>query len=337
MSANLPEQVRKQSEEIQALYRDMKMGTDGEAAEAELEDPSPEAVVEDIAPAAEKERKAEKPSKKKESEDFKQKYQTLQGMYNTDVPKLRQQNADLEQRLRNMEELLAGMGSGESTQSTSLEVKSGSIVTEDDISEYGDSIEVMRRVSQEELRPLIAKLGSIESALNNLNREVVPKVNRVYTTQAQTAEQQFWGKINAEIPNWKSINNNDDFITWLYAADPVSGKVRQDLLDDAQHKGDAARVIHIFKAWMGETGYDDDSETDIAHANSSSELEAQVAPGRGRSSSPKGKGEKPVFSRLQIQTFYNDIAKGKFKGRDADRKKIEADIFEAQRDGRVVD
>lgn len=338
MSTNLPEQVQKQSKEIQALYVEMgaepKEGDTSEAAQLKVVKTSEEAG--ETTPPAENERiDAGKSSKKNEGDnDFEQKYKTLQGMYNTELPKLRNQNQDLEGRLQSMEILLAGMGDEKAVQ---LEVPTGSIVTEGDRDEYGETLDVMRRVSQEELQPLMRKLNSIEASLNNLKTDVIPKVERVYSSQESAVEQQFWNKISAAVPDWESINTNDDFATWLYGTDPMTGAVRQTLLENAQTTGDANRVIYIFKTWMGETGYDNGiSETNTAHANNNAELESQVAPGKGRSSSPSGTAEKPSFSREEIATFFNDVARGKFEGRGEERSKIEADIFDAQREGRVV-
>jgi hypothetical protein len=344
MSANLPEQVRKQSKEIQALY--LEMGDEAEATseggqpkevEASKKTASNEAAVETTPPAG-KEREAAGKTKKKEVDDFEQKYKTLQGMYNNEVPKLRQHNHELEGRLAQLESLLAGIDSTAPAPSH-IEVKTGSVVTEDDIKEYGESIDVMRRVSQEEIQPIMAKLRSIESSLNKINLEVVPKVDRVHSNQAQSATQRFWDAVEAAVPNWREINVNDDFATWLFMPDPMTGNIRQDLLDDAQSKGDANRVIHIFRTWLGETGYESGtSETRTARKGQSSELENQVAPGKGRSGGqPKGEAEGSTWSRAEIAAFFKDVAKGKFKGRDEDRKKIEADIFDAQNNGRVVD
>ena len=338
MSNNLPEQVKKQSAEIQALYEEMGPGSEPEAGkEPEKKAPTVAAVDDDTVSSAEKERKkAEKSGKKKdeEGEDYKQKYLTLQGMYNTDVPKLRTQAQDYEKRIKNMESLLASMKPVEAAPSA-LEVTAGSIVTEDDVKEYGEALEVMRRVSREELGPIMRKLKELESTLDSF-KEVVPKVDRIVTGQAKTAEQQFWNKIDKAIPNWKAINGHQDFVTWLFSADPMTGQARQDLLDDAQKKADADRVIHIFKTWIGETGYGEDSETEVAHVESNTELESQVAPGKGRGGGHISKGEKPSFTRAEIGAFYGNVAKGAFKGRDAERIKIESDIFQAQQDGRVT-
>jgi hypothetical protein len=65
-------------------------------------------------------------------------------------------------------------------------------------------------------------------------------------------------------------------------------------------------------------------------------LERQVSPGKPRSgSTPTGSSAK-VYSPDDIKKFFEDVRKGKYKGREAERDRLERDIFAAQRDNRIV-
>jgi hypothetical protein len=69
---------------------------------------------------------------------------------------------------------------------------------------------------------------------------------------------------------------------------------------------------------------------------SASELERQVAPGKGRSTgNPTGTNAK-TYSPDDIKNFFNDVRQGKYKGREAERDRIERDIFAAQRENRIT-
>jgi len=341
---NLPEQLRKQSAAVQALYQDMELGDDDvlPGSDPIVEDPaksdSPKADAkkpDDASPSAPKDSKDAGKSKK-ENEDWEQKYKTLQGMHNTQVPKLRNENQDLISKVNNLEKLIAGMGTDEPV--VVSEVKLGSVVTKEDIDNYGDSIDMMRRVSREEMAPIMSQLKAISSTVNTMTTEVMPKVDSVVNNQARTATQQFWDTVETAVPNWAEINRNEDFSTWLFMPDPMSGVIRQDLLEGAQKKGDAQRVITFFKAWIAETGYvTANSKTDsTTRTDANAELNNQIAPRAGHGAELREEGEKPSFTGLEIRAFYNDVAMGKFKGRAAERDKIEADIFLAQKEGRVV-
>jgi hypothetical protein len=94
----LPEQIRKQAEAVQELYKQLNAENDqGQQADGpEAEDagtaaPAADAPAPDVAapsPAAPEQRAGDD----KASEDVAQKYRTLQGMYNAEVPRLHAQN-----------------------------------------------------------------------------------------------------------------------------------------------------------------------------------------------------------------------------------------------------
>jgi len=60
-----------------------------------------------------------------------------------------------------------------------------------------------------------------------------------------------------------------------------------------------------------------------------------AAPGRAKTSAANAPVEKPTFTTAQIAQFYADSARGKYRGREAEYNRTEAQIFEAQREGRV--
>jgi hypothetical protein len=62
-----------------------------------------------------------------------------------------------------------------------------------------------------------------------------------------------------------------------------------------------------------------------------------AAPGRARSgASSELPPEKPLISRAQIAQFYADVAANRYRGREAEKNSLEAQIFEAGRDGRIT-
>jgi hypothetical protein len=80
-------------------------------------------------------------------------------------------------------------------------------------------------------------------------------------------------------------------------------------------------------------------KTTVAQPNrksATSELERQVAPGRTKSGSAVATNKANVYSPDDIRNFFNDVRSGKYKGREAERDRIERDIFAAQRDGRIT-
>jgi hypothetical protein len=121
----------------------------------------------------------------------------------------------------------------------------------------------------------------------------------------------------------------------LLDVDPFTGVTRQTILEDAQKNLDVRRISKFFTAWLEMNGQANAAQ-DTQRKSPASELEKQVTPGRSRSASaPSGTNAKS-YSPTDIQKFFEDVRKGKYKGKEAERDRLERDIFAAQKDGRII-
>lgn len=342
----IPEQIRKQSEAVQDLYKELGAAVAGEGEGAPNPDTGTQDDVQnpDVNTAADTNTDTEdanssagsehKPADGKDpQEDIVQKYRTLQGMYNAEVPRLHSQNREMQNRLQQMEQLLASMTAQQQAQATAP-VSAQEVITAQDREEYGESIEVMRRAALEVVGPLSQRISQLERLIGQIQGSVVPQVNAISQRQAMSAEQQFWTDLSAYVPNWRDINNNMDFQSWLLQIDPLTGISRQTILEDAQRSLDVNRVGNFFKSWLEITGQANVAQN--PQASSASELERQVAPGRSRSTGTPAGNVPKQYTTKDVEKFYADIRQGKYKNRDAERAKIERDIFAATRENRIV-
>ena len=331
---SIPKQVQKQSEEVQELYKQINGETEEAQATAEaapeeavndVAEPTTSDSVEEQAPQSEPQEQTESGDQEPKQDDWQQKYRSLQGMYNADVPRLNAENRDLSSRVSQLEGLLSTM----QAPAQQTPVQSEKLITDDDVKEYGDSIAVMRKAAREEVAQEIAQLRQQVGQLQG----VLPQVQQVQAQQKKTGEQTFWSTIASEVPNWNDINNDPDFQSWLLAIDPLTGISRQTYLEDAQKNLDASRVVNFFRTWEGENGKTNTAQVD--RTAQQSQLQKQVAPGRSRNNGVKASGQNRTYTPNDIQEFYSDVRKGKYKGRDDERGRIERDIFAAQQEGRI--
>lgn len=347
----LPEQIRKQTEAVQDLYKQLNPETenDKQNAEAAKDEQVDNSIKEEAQDAqgttADTETKNAKSSDGNEhsssdnQDNFAQKYKTLQGMYNAEVPKLHATNRELQARLAQMENLLSTL----STQPTVAPqtIQATPLISDKDREEYGESLDVMRKVSKEELTPVTSRIMALENAINHisssLNTNILPQVSRVAQQQALSQEDKFWGDLASRVPQWQNVNNDPEFQSWLLEIDPMTGNNRQTYLEQAQANLDANRVAAFFNTWIGETGkHATNANVQPTRSSAASELEKQVAPGRSRSSGAPNGQQSRNYTRDDINAFFADVRQGKYKGREAERDRIERDIFSAQREGRIV-
>jgi hypothetical protein len=345
----LPEQIRKQTEAVQELYKQLNgdENNGNEATPPADGNTSPSENTAQPAPADESAvpNNAAQPQGNEQtpsgtgqeddpnSETYAQKWRTLQGMYNAEVPRLHSQNRELNGRVQQMEQLLASLSQQSSQPAQQTQV--APLVTENDVQEYGDSLDVMRRVTREELYPVAQKIAQLDQIIRSLQTSVVPQVQAVAHRQAMTAEQQFWSDLSSAAPNWREINDDHAFQSWLLEIDPLTGISRQTYLEDAQRILDVRRVASFFQTWNELTGKANVAQNTRRTATAS-ELERQVAPGRSKNTGTPANNNAKTYSPDDIKGFFNDVRSGKYRGREAERDRIERDIFAAQRDGRIT-
>jgi hypothetical protein len=342
----LPEQIRKQTEAVQELYKELNSEGSGEATPPTDVTPTDANQSSQDASSSNSDSSSANPpvdsnehsSTGDANEDYVQKYKTLQGMYNAEVPRLHSQNREMQARVAQMEQLLSTL----STQPTTAPqtVQAQRFVSDTEREEYGESLDVMRKVSREEIVPIIGKISALENALNHiaasLNTSIVPQVQQVARQQAMSAEDKFWGTLTAVVPNWQQMNNDPDFQSWLLDIDPMTGVTRQTYLEQAQANLDVARVSSFFTTFSQATGKYANANAQPTRSAPASELEKQVAPGRGRNSGTPTTQTTRSYSPDDIKNFFNDVRSGKYRGREAERDRIERDIFAAQRENRII-
>jgi hypothetical protein len=316
---SVPKQVRRQVEAVKTHFDQVQSEADNaDVSESVTAENTDRQVVNETTSVEGR----EQPSAG--DREYEQKYKTLQGMYNSEVVAVKRENADLKSRLARLEELLATP-----TQNDTFTAQQ--FITPQDVEDYGDTIEVIRRAAREENQALAAELAAVKAELRKVST-VVPTVERVTRAQAESQEQIFWDRLTAAVPDWQSINNDPQFHDWLLEVDPISGLNKQVFLEEAQKRFDVNRIATFFNAWKDQTNA---PKAQYQRDSRQSQLERQITPGRSRGNTRQPSSPR-VYSRQDIATFYSDVRKGVYRGRDDERARIEADIFAAQAEGRVV-
>ena len=317
----VPKQVAEQIEAARQAQEQLSTGVSDQAQGSQVEEPSQ--IPPAPAPA--------------DSNEWQHKYKTLQGMFNAQVGKLQQ---ELREAREEMQRLKAApepqpVQAAPPPQAPVIE----RYVTDKDEQEFGaDTIDLIRRAAREEFSGQLTternRVANLEAALRTLQTDVIPKVEKVASTQQVNVEQAFWRDLSAAVPDWQVINDDPSFHQWLLEVDPLTGASRQNYLETAHSKFDVARVAQFFTIWKAAA-----APAPAVPAQTKSpvaiELERQIAPGRGRGGDPPSQ-EKKTYSRADIAKFYDDVRSNRYSGREQEKAQLERDIFLATQEGRVT-
>lgn len=259
--------------------------------------------------------------------DWQQRYRTLQGKYDAEMPQQRAQIDRLSGQIETLQALLAQKDLAPEPKTTTVVE-----VPDEDVETYGeDLVTATRRWARAE----------VNGELSELRRQVEQLSTKQVQTEQVGTQQKVLSGLDADpalAGKWRTTNDDPEFLSWLNQEDVFTGKPRMGLLSEAFSRGDVARTGAFFKAYYAEhTAVTPSGQTE-PHTQEAGRpsLNDFVAPGRATGPAPAGApAEKRLWTSRDIQAFYRDRATGKFAGREAESLRLEQDIFAAVAEGRV--
>lgn len=179
----------------------------------------------------------------------------------------------------------------------------------------------MEKILDSKVKPLEQELQKSKEALIRKEKEEASKI-------AKQAYNKFLERLGKQIPNFASINVDKGFMAFLKEVDEVSGFTKEYLFTKAEEALDAGRVATFFEEYLKRVNPSkailDNNLTPVAGSSTTKPVAPQT--------------ETKVIDRKFIDNFYDDLIRGKYKGKkgreEADR--IEAMIERAVMTGRVV-
>ena len=204
-------------------------------------------------------------------------------------------------------------------------------VTPEDINNFGEPlIDLTKRAALEAVAPTL-------TALQQENRRLNQQVN-------QQRQQNIYEKLDDAMPTWRDVNSNPRWLSWLRLRDFNSAPLRQEQLNRAMQAADAPRVLDFFKRFQDEEVATGQMPAPQSPQPPNSEpraaaipLTTLAAPGRPNPASGNSQvpDSKPVYTHKDVSDFYDYVRKGVYVGQEQLKQQIEADIFAAQREGRI--
>ena len=224
-------------------------------------------------------------------------YSTLQGM--------------LEARNQDMDNLRAIVASLSAAQAEKDQPEP--VITDKDKETFGaDVIDLITRVSQHQMKSM---LSGVEG-----------RVEKVAQVATATATGRFDSELRSRVPDWETVNVMPEFIAWL-------GKYNVKALNEAYSAFDlhgTAKFFEDYKKLYGPAPVAPSAATIVPD-----KLAHLAAPAKGKvvpinQDGPKGK----IWTSKDMNKLYDDLERRRITKTEFD--KLEADLFKAQREGRIA-
>ncbi len=262
-------------------------------------------------------------------ESWEHRYNSMKGRFEQSQQSVQRLSQEVSQLHRLMAEMQATQAAP-----AQADTRFERLVTPEEENDYGtEFLGVVGKKAKEELTPEIkalrAKIAELEGRVQGVTSSVV-----------QDAREKMYQTLDSQLPNWRELNSNPEFLSWLNLPDAYSGAIRKELLNAAYQRNDALRVAAFFKGFISDEAATNPAgsslERGVSPKANKPSLETLAAPGRAKTAAPiGGPAEKPFFTTAQITQFYSAVNRGEFRGREDEQKQIENQIFAAQREGRI--
>lgn len=230
-----------------------------------------------------------------------QRFIVLQGKYDREVPQLHREKKTLETRVAELDGLLKRkIDAGEITSLTAAE----------------------RDLLGENTVKATAKIAG-EVAAAAVDAKVQP-LNEELARQQEARLQEYFATLDAGMPDWETQNKDPLFIAWLNEIDPKSQRLRKDLLVRADAALSGSGALEIFRAYR---------EKREIGAPKVETLAGRESPGGGGGGDAGGVDvtQAKVWTPSAVKQFYREKREGKYNANPDEARKIEQDIFVAQR------
>lgn len=274
-------------------------------------------------------------------ENFEQKYRSLKGKYDAEVPRMTSrarmfeaENTDLRKEVADLRREVAAARLELATAESGNRSDTKSLATDDEKEEYGEEFTAfVERIAKQ----------AAQKTSSNLTETAPKSVNEVQPTRTQPSGQTVYATLDAQVPEWRTINKDPEFLGWLQVDDPLSGHTRHTMLSQAFSTGDANRVLAFFKSYIQQErgGSSTAPQPQSAPAQPVAPkgkltLEQLAGPRQSASTAqPREPVKEKQWTGRDIDLFYKDVQKGNYRHRPDEKAKIEEAIGRALAEGRV--
>lgn len=318
----MPKQLRDQQAASEAYDKQLKEGQEPPPEPEPAPAPEPPATPEPPAPTS--------PAPTPPPDDaalWKQRFLSLQGMFNQQVPALQQELKDIKDKLKKVEE----------APPTEPVKPDGALVTDKDVTAFGsDLIDVIRRGARDEIAQLTtsyeAKIRTLEDRLAAATQDVT----RVAQSQAESAQSRFFESLEGRLPNWEGIQGSAECQNWLGSRAPGATHTWNDLLVGAAERRDVDAVVEVFDEFFKvhpalRPGQPRPQPTQ----RNKPELERQVTPPKSSASAPTPSATKRVYTSKEYSEESMKVIRLVQNGRRAEADALEAELNAALMENRI--
>lgn len=333
----LPKQVQAQADALEQFERQVAEARSApqpkpeNAPENSPKDPEASAPAPAPAPAP-----ADPPKPTDDdSATWRQRYLSLQGQYNSQVPELQRQVHTLTDSVAQLTQQLKAKEAPAPAPEPEAD-----LVTRKDVDAFGeDLVDLARRIAKEEFGKRESKYVKQIEALQGQLAEAKGQVGEVVETTAKSANERFFETLDARLPGWDKVQASAECQEWLGTRIPGTSVTWDAALKEAARARDVKAILEVFEVFFEKHPTLNPKAPPTpapAPAPAKQELQRQVAPSKSAAAAPSVSSGKRVYTGAEYQAESNRLMRLMQQGKAAEVAQLEGELNAALAEGRVV-
>lgn len=329
----LPKQVQAQADAL-AQFEKQVAEARSVAEPKPTEPPNPPKDQEGSAPApapAPAPAEAPKPSDD-DSSTWRQRYLSLQGQYNSQVPELQRQVQTLTDSVAQLTQQLKAKEAPAPAPEPEAD-----LVTKKDVDAFGeDLVDLARRIAKDEFGKRESKYIKQIEALQGQLAEAKGQVGEVVETTTKSANERFFEALDARLPGWDKVQATAECQEWLGTRIPGTAVTWDMALKEAARTRDVKTVLEVFEVFFEKHPTMSPKPAPApAPAPAKQELQRQVAPSKSAAAAPSA-NVKRTYTGAEYQAESMRLMRFMQQGKAEEAGRLEAELNAALAEGRVT-
>ena len=323
----LPKQVQAQVDALAEFEKQVAAGNtpadEPKPNENPPADPAPNPNPQPTEPAP-----AEPPKPVEDADKWRQRYLSLQGQYNTQVPALQDQ-------VRQLTDMVTKLTAKLEQPAQATPPEPSELVTTKDVEAFGeDLVDLARRIAKEEFGKRETKYLQKIDALEGQLATAKGQVDNVAQSQVQTANDRFFEGLAKAIPTWEQVQATAECQEFLTTRVPGTRATWDQALKQAAAERDVDAVVEVFDVFFEKHPALNPKAKQQHAATAKQELNRQVAPGKSTATATPTQGKR-TYSQQEFSTEYDRVTTLFRSGQRDEASRLEKELDAALSEGRV--
>lgn len=260
----------------------------------------------------------------KKRSSWKERFSSYKASTDKTISNLRKENSGLFQKLNEYEKRIDELSAKIADMASRGKDPFSEVITQEDIDTIGpEAVDIVKKATKKATESAIDPLRKELEELKA--REAIAKQRKLEEARQQSYNN-FLSDLGRMVPDYKDLDVNPKFASYLNSLDPYTGELRMDAFRRAENYLDAERVADFF--------------LDFRESQPKSKkelLEERITPeGSNGASAPVVNKKQDTFTAKEVEKFYNDLTRGVYRGKQKEANELEARITRAYIEGKII-